>query len=216
MSDAAQPPPGSRHSRLARSAVGVGVAVLAAGSIYGLLAFFGGPAVTPTPPDADPNLPARSPYLNVAPGVQYVGDDVCARCHRSHTESFRRHPMGRSLAPVGDPADHPEHTRPAGSPFDALRVQFHVERRGNRIIHAEVAYDASRRPVAQTEEAVSYVVGSGTHAYSYLIRHDGVLTQSPITWFAQKRAWDLSPGFDAIPDHFERTIAPGCLFCHSN
>jgi hypothetical protein len=124
--------------------------------------------------------------------------------------------MGRSLAPIAEVAARPGYPPQAGNPFDALGVQFHVERRGDQIVHREVALDRDRRPLATTEAAVSYAVGSGTHARSYLIRDGGVLTQSPITWYTQKNAWDLSPAFKDIPDRFERPVVPGCLFCHAN
>src|SRR4051812_45527177 len=39
---------------------------------------------------------AKSPYANVRPGVRYVGDAACARCHEEIAETYRTHPMGRS------------------------------------------------------------------------------------------------------------------------
>ena len=45
-------------------------------------------------------LRPRTPWKNVQPHVQYVGDAVCARCHAEIADTFRRHPMGRSLASV--------------------------------------------------------------------------------------------------------------------
>ena len=46
-----------------------------------------------------------SPYLNTRRDVKYVGDAACAGCHAKSSETFRQHPMGRSLAPIqGDTA----------------------------------------------------------------------------------------------------------------
>ena len=53
------------------------------------------------------DVSADSPYQNTRPGVAYVGDAACARCHREIAESYRGHPMGRSLAPVGAAGDEP-------------------------------------------------------------------------------------------------------------
>ena len=39
---------------------------------------------------------------------------------------------------------------------------------------------------------------------------------SPVTWYAQKQTWDLSPGYEKGSIHFDRPIDPDCLFCHSN
>jgi hypothetical protein len=210
---------------LTRWVAGLAGAALVVACGYAFLAWlFPSPTVPPTKPanppprttQPDSTLTVSSPYLNTAPNAQYVGDDVCARCHRSHAETYRRHPMGRSLTPIADTSAQPDHLRQAGTPFDALGLQFRVERRGNQVVHKETAYDANRRPLTETEDVVSYAIGSGTHAYSYLIKHDGVLTQSPITWFTRKNAWDISPGYTTNLDRFERPILAGCLFCHSN
>src|SRR5262249_3995244 len=42
------------------------------------------------------------------------------------------------------------------------------------------------------------------------------LYESPITWYASKKKWDLSPGFDG-PGYpgFTRPIVDTCLYCHA-
>jgi hypothetical protein len=124
--------------------------------------------------------------------------------------------MGRSIVPVGAVASLDEKVRAGGNAFDVQGVRYSAERRGAVLTHREVAKDATGLVVAQTEVPVSHVIGSGTHAFSYLIDHDGILTQSPLTWYTQKTAFDLSPGFATQIDKFERPIVPGCLFCHAN
>jgi hypothetical protein len=223
MLDSPQPQPRPPGRRRTRWLIGLGVVALALGAGYGWRTLWHR-SLRPTTPvdapiaaaDADPRLSLNSPYRNVAPDVQYVGDEVCARCHRSYAETYRHHPMGRSLAPIADPAVEPDHIRRAVSPFDALGLQFQVVRQGDQVIHREVAFDANRQPLAQTEEAVRYVIGSGNHAISYFIQHDGILTLAPITWYTQKNGWDVSPGFNTGATRFERPIAAGCLFCHTN
>src|SRR5689334_2852470 len=42
----------------------------------------------------------RSSDANPRPGVKPVRDAACARCHAEIAQSYRRHPMGRSLAPI--------------------------------------------------------------------------------------------------------------------
>ena len=46
----------------------------------------------------------------------------------------------------------------------------------------------------------------GGRAFAYLIEHDGFLFQSPITWYAQKQRWDLSPGYEKSNLHFDRPV----------
>ena len=156
-----------------------------------------------------------SPWLNTRPGVKYVGDAVCARCHTDIAETFYRHPMGRSLAPiasapvVGSPG-------PGGTAtFTAGPSVLTIERRDGREIHRETVRDGDK-VLAQVEGEVAYSVGSGARSISYLVEHDGRLFMSPITWYTQKARWDLSPGYEKASAHFDRPIDPDCLFCHSN
>ena len=41
-----------------------------------------------------------SPYKNTRPGVKYVGDAVFIGCHSEIAQTYRNHPMGRSLSPI--------------------------------------------------------------------------------------------------------------------
>src|SRR4029077_6877939 len=45
---------------------------------------------------------------------------------------------------------------------------------------------------------------------------EGFLVESPVTWYSAKKAWGMSPGYDA-PDQpgFERAAGEGCLSCHA-
>src|SRR5262249_2492243 len=65
------------------------------------------------------------------------------------------------------------------------------------------------------EWAVDFVLGSGNHGHSYLTSRGGYLFQTPISWFSEKKMWDLSPGFDPL-ELTGRSVLPECLFCHAN
>jgi predicted CXXCH cytochrome family protein len=157
-----------------------------------------------------------SPYKNTRPGVKYVGDTTCARCHAEIAKTFRQHPMGRSLYPVAtasatggdDGDDRPE--------FSAQGFQYSVDHRGGRVIHKETRRDAQGRIIAQNEAEVQFVLGSGRQGLAFLMDRDGFLFESPITWYSRERRWDLSPGYEARNAHFDRPIQPDCLFCHAN
>ena len=161
---------------------------------------------------------ADSPYQNTRPGVAYVGDAVCARCHGEIAAAYRTHPMGRSLAPVGGRRGGPADRRRRGV---AVRVEggaIHVERRDGRLIHKATRRDADGGALSEVEAEVRYALGSGTRGIAYLIERDGFLFQSPIAWFAQQRRWDISPGYGGPNQrpNFERAIQRECLFCHTS
>ena len=155
-------------------------------------------------------------WKNAQPGVKYVGDLACARCHAEIADTFRRHPMGRSLAPISPlkavGGDRSNDT----TTFEAGSSRYSIERRDGREVHREVRLDVDGRILAQVEAEVKYALGSGTRGISYLIEHDGRLLQSPISWYGQRKLWDHSPGYDVNDFHFDRQIEPSCLFCHAN
>jgi hypothetical protein len=164
----------------------------------------------------DPRQTYLTPYRNVRPEVQYVGDEVCSRCHPRHAQSYRQHPMGRSLAPIRSTAAVERYDEAGRNPFDEPGFRYQVQRRGNQVIHREALLDSRGDVVAATEAEVEYVVGSGNRGRSYLINRDGRLFQSPITWYRQKQMWGLSPSYAQRNRHFSRPITAECLFCHSN
>src|SRR5262249_52644780 len=108
---------------------------------------------------------AQSPFLNVRPDVRYVGDAACASCHREQTETYSRHPMGRSLAVV-DPRTPAE----LFPPFEKRGFRFSAELRREEVVHRAECLDDQGRSVTATETPVEYVLGSGTRGRSYLFQ----------------------------------------------
>ena len=168
------------------------------------------------PDDADPRLTFPTPYRNVRPEVQYVGDRACAGCHAEQAESYRQHPMGRALAPVAVATPAERYEPGPLNPFGASGLRYDVRREAGRVLHRERAGDPCGAALTEIEAEVRFAVGSGARARSYLVDHDGYLFQSPITWYPHGGRWDLSPGYEQQNQHFGRPVAPGCLFCHCN
>ncbi|MGI8962722.1 MAG: tetratricopeptide repeat protein [Bryobacteraceae bacterium] len=69
---------------------------------------------------------------------------------------------------------------------------------------------------ASADHQVAYIIGSGTHAFGYLVEIGDHLFQSPISYYTKRGIWDMAPGYeeDRRPD-FDRPITAGCLFCHA-
>jgi hypothetical protein len=155
--------------------------------------------------------PASSPYKNTRPGVAFVGDKDCARCHAEIAESFHQHPMGRSMAT-------PVEVMPGvnGLVFEVNDLAYSIEHRDGRVFHQETRKGGSGGVLARTEAEVRYVMGSGRRGYSFLVEREGGLFQSPIAWYTQGQKWDLAPGYRGRNQHFGRPITQQCLFCHTN
>jgi hypothetical protein len=161
----------------------------------------------------------ETPYPSARPGVAYVGDAACARCHAAIAERYRAHPMGRSLAAIDDAPEALRGAPEGGTLFEDRGFAYAAQRRDGRTIHGETRRDARGQVLGRVEAPVAWALGSGTRAVAFLVERDGSLFQSPITWYAQTRRWGLSPGYGddhAAGGRFERPVQPSCLFCHAN
>jgi Flp pilus assembly protein TadD len=163
----------------------------------------------------DPRLTYAGPFENIHPDVAYVGDAKCSTCHQDISQSYARHPMGRSLFPVSQIAAKQRYDTEVNNPFEALGTLMQVERRGVRVFHQQIGRDNKGQTVYQLDMPADYVLGSGTRGHSYLTDRDGYLFQTPISWYSQKQIWDKSPGF-GVEFRSGRPVSPECLFCHAN
>jgi Tfp pilus assembly protein PilF len=165
---------------------------------------------------ADPRLTFPTPYRNVRPEVRYVGDDACAECHSEQAETYRRHPMGQSFAPVAAATPIEKYGPAAHNPFEGSNLHYAVTRRDNRANHREWAADARGKVCTEADVEVQFALGSGSRLRNYVVNHDGYLFVSPITWYPEAGRWDLSPGFNKRNEHYSRPMTPPCLFCHAS
>ncbi|HZU38448.1 MAG TPA: multiheme c-type cytochrome, partial [Gemmataceae bacterium] len=175
-------------------------------------------------PRGQPRVPAAAlraatvvelatPYRNARPGVAYVGDRACAACHADIASAYHQHPMGRSLAMTASVVGRQDAPRKPTSAFEAPGLRCEVQVSGPRLVQRVRFPTAPQEPAHEQE--VQYVLGSGTRGQSYLIEHDGLLFQAPISWYTQRAVWDLAPGY-ARKIFFDRKVRVECLFCHAN
>jgi predicted CXXCH cytochrome family protein len=65
-------------------------------------------------------------------------------------------------------------------------------------------------------EQVNYIIGSGQHTNSHIQKINGYLNQMPMTFYTQKKKWDLPPGFEnGMNTRFSRKIGIECMSCHN-
>lgn len=166
-------------------------------------------------PDAAPAPDAASLAKPTAPPADWqaihAAEDTCGDCHPDAVDAWRASPMGRSLTPLG-PGVEPPPGLPAAitHPATGLRYGAATTPEG-RIAFAERAEGFEHAQVA------GLAVGSGMHTISYLWRRGGALFEAPLTWYAQRGRWDLSPGYDRA-DHpgMFRAVRADCLYCHAD
>lgn len=166
--------------------------------------------VATTPAAAPTVRPTR--FLNAAPGVSYIGYEACARCHPGEHESYLGTAHSQALAKTDSALEPPD----ASFVHAASGRTYEVLRKDGQLIHREsLPGPAGGEPIV-VEHAMHYTIGSGHHSRSYLTELDGFLVESPLTWYASTKAWDMSPGYDR-PNHsgFERGVDIACLYCHA-
>lgn len=163
-----------------------------------------------SPPPLTPIRP--TPFVNVDSSSKYVGSSICAECHRDQHQSYLQTAHSRALEEIDLTAEPPD----AQFVHAKSGRTFRSQRQGRGLVHRESLVDRSGQELLAAEYPVRYAIGSGHHSRSYLCEVDGFLVESPLTWYAGKPGWALSPGYDrAEHDSFERVADQGCLLCHA-
>jgi tetratricopeptide (TPR) repeat protein len=163
------------------------------------------------------SLPSTLPIPQQLP-AGYVGSGTCRNCHATEYQSYESSGMARSLYKPSTEND-PEF-RSSSKQFFHAKSGFHYEmiERSGRFYQKRFLLDPAGNPTRVREEEITYVAGSGSHARTYLRHHaDGRITELPVSWYPQEKAWGMSPGYDSKnqPD-FSREVNHDCIFCHSS
>lgn len=146
------------------------------------------------------------------PRAARADNSACADCHPEQAESFAKTGMGRSMARLPGPPVIEDFSK-AEKVHLATGLIYRAYRDAEGRYWQEErhpSHDSVRRIEA------THVIGSGNHTRSYLGRIDDELVQLPLTWYAQRRIWDFSPGYEvANMPRFGRRVEAPCLFCHN-
>lgn len=168
----------------------------------------------PTVQSARKEKKDSSLYLNHSDTAHYVGINTCKLCHQSIYNTFIKTGMGSSFGRATQ-------QKSAGD--------FHhadlYDRFSDFHYHAYWAKDSlefmefrlnGKDTVFKRIEEVDYIVGSGQHTNSHIQNVNGYLNQMPMTFYTQKKQWDLPPGFEEGHNtRFSRKIGLECMSCHN-
>jgi len=179
-------------------------------AIIVLMAYCGNPTTEKKEQENNTNI-----YLNHSDTAHYVGLSQCKLCHQDIYNSFVQTGMGKSF-------EHASKDKSAAGtgkhkvlydkysnfyyyPFwdkDSMKIlEFRLE--GKDTTHKRI-------------EIVNYIIGSGQHTNSHIYNTNGYLHQMPMTFYAQKKQWDLPPGFEnGVNTRFSRKIGLECMSCHN-
>ncbi len=124
---------------------------------------------------------ACAALLASAAGLPAAPSAACAGCHQSLYDSYRRTPMASSSGPV-------EGALPAGD-FTHRATRYRVE---GSTLHI----GGAGKPLSAATKPLTWYIGSGAAARSYVLADSGFLFEAPVAWCPRAAKWDLSPGYD--------------------
>jgi len=154
-------------------------------------------------------------FRNTAPGVDYVGSQVCAGCHRGIYDRYLKTGMGRSMSLAGDPSQTESASAPVIVFQESTGRHFQVYREGKDLYQSQYEVDGVHKEIYRTTHKLEYVIGSGANGQSFAVRREGALFQAPLSYYSRPNKWDFSPGFESSAVGFNRPILAGCIVCHS-
>ena len=118
---------------------------------------------------------------------------ACADCHGKLAGEYARTPMANTSGPVAAAEEE------AGRVGNLYRItpQMTLQWFGGQV-------------------DLTFFVGSRRMGRSYVYARDGYLFQAPVGYYANRKKWDLAPGYehDRNPD-LNRPITADCLACHA-
>ena len=154
-------------------------------------------------------------YLNHSDSAKYVGINTCKLCHQDIYNTFIKTGMGKSF-------DVASKTKSAGDYHNSI---IH-DKIGDFYYKAFWLHDSlqfleyrlnGKDTIYKRQETVDFIVGSGQHTNSHIQSVNGYLNQMPMTFYTQKKTWDLPPGFEnGRNTRFMRKIGLECMSCHNN
>jgi hypothetical protein len=136
-------------------------------------------------------------------GAALAADQHCAKCHAKEVAAYEQSAMAHSLSKASP--------QPDGSFEHAYsETKFSIHSGPSGVIQR---FERGREA---GEQKVAYVIGSGAHAYGYLVQVADHLFQSPLSYYSNRRQWDVAPGYEESrnPD-FSRPVTLECLLCHA-
>lgn len=154
-------------------------------------------------------------YLNHADSARYVGINTCKQCHADIYNSFIKTGMGKSFdLATRQKSSGDYHTSVVHDQVGDFHYKAFWQDDSLRFLEYRLK---GKDTIYKRLETVNYIIGSGQHTNSHIQSINGYLNQMPMTFYTQKKTWDLPPGFeDGHNSRFMRKIGLECMSCHNS
>ena len=146
----------------------------------------------------------------------FSGSESCRECHGEIYDRYSHHPMAHATRPVSE-LEATAFSREAEFQRGGREyvVAESTDESGTNLVHCERVSNSSGDVIYDLKANIDFGIGSGKRGFSFVTNREGLLFQSPLTWYSEGNRWDLSPGYNpASHPGFERRISDGCISCH--
>ena len=153
-------------------------------------------------------------YLNHSDSAHYVGMGTCRQCHQSIYNTFIETGMGKSFDSATRKKSSGDFS--SASIYDKIADLHYKAYWDHDSLFIKEFRLAGKDTTHIRTEQVNYIIGSGQHTNSHMQTVNGYLNQMPMTYYTQKKHWDLPPGFEnGVNTRFSRKIGLECMSCHN-
>jgi hypothetical protein len=157
----------------------------------------------------------KLPYASLNDSTAYVGIQTCRQCHQDKYETFIKTGMGMSFDRATKSKSSADFSMHALI-FDSVNNFSYFPFWENDSFKVVEFRKAGKDTVFKRIETIDWIVGSGQHTNSHLMDVNGYVYQAPLTFYTQKKKWDLPPGFEGgYNSRFSRKIGLECMTCHN-
>jgi hypothetical protein len=145
----------------------------------------------------------------------FVGDKVCAECHKKVALTQAQSSMGMAMEPVNDSKVLNQNPRMT---FRAGPYSYEIKREGKQSIYTVTdGKDAISLPIM-------YAFGQGKAGQTYLLRYDGGYYESLVSYYREVGGLDVTIGTPrGVPESLQKALGRrlgetetgNCFGCHS-
>lgn len=154
-----------------------------------------------------PNKPTK--------GVNYVGSQTCAQCHRSKVNTQTKTPMGRALALPANCEILRDHTK---LNYREGKYQYQITRDGNQSLYTVIDGDN------KLSVPIAYCFGMGEGGQTYVLEYNGKFYESRVSFYEDIKGLDITMGHvpgepttivEAMGREMLMTETRSCFGCHA-
>ena len=148
----------------------------------------------------------------------FIDSKHCFGCHADIYRRYRLPGMARSFYRPTRETTVGKSGGPITYYHEPTRMHYSMSERAGNYYQQRWRVDFDGKKTDSNEFRIDFIMGSGSHARSYLHREaNGALVELPLAWYSEKGGyWALNPGYDTNRIAPQRQISYDCMFCHNS